>query len=294
MTKLAKILVWAALSLPIVSAAQSGTFTTYTTTWNGATRQYSIYMPPILQSPLSMVVCLHATVKAPSNAPPLTYCQDTESWERYSDRYGFLVVMPVSTWNSNNGGQWYWNAYNLSPLFPVPPDDSGFIRSVVQTVASKFSTDSKHVFVVGMSSGAFMAHRVAMDSSDLVAAIAPVSGMVWADTSTLPTPAYPVSVLEYHGDKDSIVNYCGGYIWAWGPKIAQASIDNSINYWLQSDGLGTNSTPLCVNNAPSGVYSLDFKGTVEVVFIREVAYGHTYDSSLTQAIWEFFATHPKN
>ncbi|HVM76993.1 MAG TPA: PHB depolymerase family esterase [Candidatus Paceibacterota bacterium] len=286
----------------ISAKTQSGTFTTYTITYQGATRQFSVYLPPKLQAaPVPMVVCLHQTVNAPATSPPLTQCKDTLGWTHYADRYGFTVVMPVSTWNSAKNGQWFWNAYNLSSLFvnQPAPDDSGFIRTVIQTIMQQPQTyglpaiDANRIFVTGMSSGAYMTHRVGIDSSDLVAAIGPVSGMVWVDTSNLPNAAYPVSVIEYHGDTDSVVPYCGGVVAAWNVVVPSPSVDADVNYWLAQDGMPINPTPLCNGTTPSSAtYVLNFKtASTEVVFVREVNYGHVYDSSLTQALWEFFSAH---
>lgn len=291
------VLVSAFFMLLSVSAwGQTGVFTTYETTWDGLTRQYSVYVPNLLHSPPGVVVCLHATVNAGSTAPPLTYCQQDMGWEKIADRYGFLVVMPVSTWSAIGSGQWFWNAYNLAPLFAISPDDSGFIRNVIQTVSTQYGVDPMRVFAVGMSSGGFMSHRVGIDSSDLVAAIAPVSGGIWGDTSEIPNIVSPISVLEYHGDKDNTVPYCGGNsVHLWGAKIAIASVDDDVNYWLVQDGFPPNLTPLCTAGTPtSNVFSVDSAlNGVEVTFIRELNYGHTYDSSVSEAIWEFFLTHPK-
>lgn len=258
-------------------------------------RSYSVYIPPQTQAVPPMVVCLHGTSHAPANQPPLFYCPSM-GWERYSDRYGFLLVMPLSSWNPNNGGQWFWDAFGLDPNFPTPPDDSGFLRSIIGAVSAQYGTNPLRVFVTGMSSGGFMAHRVGVDSADLVAAIAPVSGMLWARSSAVPNASQPVSVVEYHGDKDTLIKYCGGVTGAWGPNVAIPSIDANINYWLVQDGLGTKSTALCTGSNPTAnAFSLDFKGAngVEVEFIRELNTGHEYDTALTNAIWEFFAAHPK-
>jgi len=291
--------VWFSLLFILVSSAgafaQKGTFTTYTTTWNGFQRIYAVYVPPKLAANPAMVMCLHQTVPGPQNNPPTVLCAQGLGWNQYSDMFGFLLVTPVSTWKSGGaaGGWFFWQAYNTNSYFPIPPDDSGFLRNLIQTLSPQYNVNPARVFVTGFSSGAMMSHRMGIDSADLVAAIAPVSGAVWVGTSTLPSAAMPVSVLEYHGDADPLVKYCGGTLFTWNEAVPTPAMDADVNYWLAQDGMSANSTPLCSSGTPTpNLYSLDFKsGNVEVEFLRELGVAHTYHTSLDAAIWAFFAGH---
>jgi len=277
------------MTLVLVSSslcfAQKGTFTTYTTTWNGLSRIYSIYVPPTLAANPAVVFCLHGQSLAAENNPPLYNCTKFYQMDQRADVYGYLLVVPVSSWRSP--GIWTWESYNLKNNFPIPPDDSGFIRNLIQTLSPQYNIDPKRVFVMGMSAGAEMTHRLGIDLSDVIAAIAPVSGAVWDVNPTPPVPnaAFPVSVLEFHGDLDTSIPYCG--------TSKHASVDESVSYWLAQDGMPPNTTPLCTNGTPTpNVYSIDFKnGKVEVEFFREVQFAHIYRTAVDDAIWAFFATH---
>lgn len=279
------------------SEAQKGVFTTYSTTWNGFTRVYSIYVPPNLQQPSpAMVMVLHQTISSLQTQPPIQVCNLLLGWEKYADEFGFLLVCPVSTWIQHVGNWWHWDSYNADFTFPIVPDDSGFLRNLIEMISPLYNIDPTRVFCTGMSSGAMMCHRLAIDSSDLVAAIATVSSVVWISTNTLPTALGPVSVLEYHGDADPLLQYCGGTASAWGYMLLTAPTDDTLNYWLVQDSLGPNLTPLCTNgSATPGVNAAHFRGTtgVDVEFIRELGVAHTYNSALDDAIWVFFASHPK-
>lgn len=139
---------------------------------------------------------------------------------------------------------------------------------------------------------------VGIDSSDLVAAIASLSGPVWADSSTVPAPANPVSVFACIADKDTTVQPCGAIKAIWGKtKIPFGSIDDTINFWLQADGLPPNQAPFCTHENGSlipNVLSFDAKGSAAEVFVvRELNAGHTCDSGSTEAVWMFFLAHPK-
>ena len=290
-----------ALTLLCVSAfAQKGILTTYAATWNGLQRSYSVYVPPNMPANPALVMCLHQTAPALQNNPPTMLCPQGLGWEPNADIYGFLLVAPIASWKAsatNKAGGWFfWEAYNTDADFPVPPDDSGFLRSLIQSLSVQYSVDPGKVFVTGMSSGAMMTHRMGIDSADLVSAIGPVSGSVWVGSSALPNSALPVSVIEYHGDVDPIVKYCGGKLAAWDLISPTPAVDADVDYWLAQDGVAPSAKTLCSNGTPTAnVDVLDFKnGNVEVEFIRELNTAHTYRTALATAIWQFFAAHGRS
>ena len=78
------------------------------------------------------------------------------------------------------------------------------------------------MYVVGHSNGAFMAHRLACDHADQVAAIVSLAGAM--DTDAACDPAEPVSVLQVHGDADDTILYGGGEINARPYTSAAATV----------------------------------------------------------------------
>lgn len=120
----------------------------------------SVYAPATLQSPTpALVIILHGTVADATGAnPPTNYCAQ-HGWLNMADRFAFLLSCPTSTWNPLSKS-WFWNAYTLDSLFPSPaPDDSGFVRQNIQSLVASYNVDPTRVFVVGYSSGGFMANR---------------------------------------------------------------------------------------------------------------------------------------
>ena len=57
-------------------------------------------------------------------------------------------------------------------------DDIGLTRAIIAEADSRLCLDGKRIFVTGFSNGGFMSHRIACELADLVAAIAPVSGVL--------------------------------------------------------------------------------------------------------------------
>ncbi len=84
----------------------------------------------------------------------------------------FVLAKPNGT--TNRAGQRYWNASSAccaSNRDTNPPDDVAYIDALIDDVASHEPIDDKRVYIVGHSNGAFMAHRLACDRSNRVAAI---------------------------------------------------------------------------------------------------------------------------
>jgi polyhydroxybutyrate depolymerase len=283
-----------------ISAHAKGTFSKHVTAWKGITRYYAIYRPQSLPPNPAMVLFLNSTSQNAGTDPPYVY---TQAWETLADQYGFVMVWPVSSYNSSNH-TWYWDVYETDSTFPVLPDDSGFLRWLITTFQSQYKVSPGRTFVAGMSSGGFMAHRVGTELSDIVAAIAPVSGMI--DIHPIgqdfdpPLPAHPVSVFELHGDEDTEVTYCGGTGWFWGKlHDDQPSSDDDVSFWTSANSCTARNTmqPLCTNGTPTpGVNSQIATGCIDgatVVFEREIGVGHTWVKGTEAKIWTFFRSHPR-
>jgi polyhydroxybutyrate depolymerase len=291
-----------------VAQSQLGTFTTYTATWNNLTRIYSVYLPPALQTNPALLLVMHGAAITTQSNPPLTVCTTTMGWDATADANGFVLVCPIATYIPGSPtGRFLWNSYGLDSYFPAPPDDSGFLRSLIllmqqPTSSGGFATDPNRTFVMGFSSGAMMAQRACIENADVVSACAVASGTLWAASQapTVPAPSQPVSIIELHGDADPTLEYCGGNFYPVPnqPAVTVPSMDVDLNYWLTADGLGSNPTPLCSNGEVSAnVFRLDSKsanGQTEVQFVREMGYAHTYEAWTISSTWEFFSTHGRS
>ena len=154
------------------NAKGSGAVVDSTMVWNGITRYYEVYLPPHLPANPPMVFMLHGTSH---EVPPANPSTDMWGWQSVSNKHGFILVKPASTYNPQSG-QWNWDAYTMDAAFQSPPDDSGFLRNLIVTLTGRYNVNPNQVYVAGFSSGAQMAHRVGVEISDLVAAIAIGSG----------------------------------------------------------------------------------------------------------------------
>jgi polyhydroxybutyrate depolymerase len=289
----------------------SGTVIDSTMVWYGVTRYYEVYLPPNLPANPPMVLMLHGTSNGTN--PPITAMW---GWQNVSNKYGFILVKPASTYNATSG-QWNWNAYYMSEAFTpadvgtctVPPatacpDDAGFLRQLILNLTAQYNVNPNQVYVAGFSSGAQMTHRVGVEISDLVAAIDIGSGTIVGQPDpppiTLPgAPFAPISVQEWHGTEDREIPPCNNGKTKYSrDNFYLATVDQSFDYWTQSDGCTVfqNDEPLCENGlANPGSTGNDATGctnNTEVQFIWEENVGHSFQSQNDTTRWLFFAAHP--
>ena len=137
---------------------------------------------------------------------------------------GFLYARPEGTRDSTGSRNW-----NFSPVHAYP-FDSDYLRAVIDDVKGKYSVDPRRVYVIGVSAGGHMAHRVGCELASRVAAIISVSGQVLTDPA-LCAPGAPVSVLQVHGDADPVIPYHGD---PENPALPSAL--DTIGVWRRNDG----------------------------------------------------------
>jgi poly(3-hydroxybutyrate) depolymerase len=294
--------------------AKGGTIIDSTMVWYGVTRYYEVYLPPNLPANPPMVLMLHGTSHA---APPENPSTAMWGWQNVSNKYGFILVKPASTYNANSG-QWNWNAYYMSEAFTpaevgtctVPPatacpDDAGFLRQLILNLTAQYNVNPNQVFVAGFSSGAQMTHRVGVEISDLVAAIEIGSGTIVGQPSpppiALPGPAVaPISVQEWHGTKDTEIAPCSNGKTKYSRyNFYLATVDQSFDYWTGQNACTTfqNTELLCqgglANQDTTGNDATGCTNNTEVQFIWEENVGHNWENQEDTTRWLFFAAHPK-
>lgn len=124
------------------------------------------------------------------------------------DEYEFIYVVPDGTTNIN--GQQFWNATDACcDFYGSGVDDSTYLRNLIDLIGKELSVDDRRIYIFGYSNGGFMAHRMACDHADIVAAIVSLAGVTYIDSSDC-TPDEPVHLLQIHGTADACVSFFGG------------------------------------------------------------------------------------
>ena len=276
--------------------------------WGGQNRTYQVHVPNNLKPGAALVLALHGGGSNASQTVALT------GFNTIADREGFVAVYPDGTANRLFPPLKTWNAIHCcSVAYEQSVDDVGFLAALIQKLTTQYSLDPKKVYVTGISNGAMMAYRLAAERSDLIAAIAPVSGTIGGDPDItdndnamkiIRAPGQPVALAIFHGTADRRVPYNGGQgeaMQVGTPARLDLSVAESTKFWVKANGC--NSTPQTQNLPPAklDLYSGCRAGT-EVAVYSLNGYNHVWtwtqaifpgSKSTTQMMWEFFAAHPK-
>jgi len=203
----------------------------------GIRRSYLVHVPPGHDgtTPLPVLVALHGAF---SGARRL---EAESGFSRLADREGFVVVYPngiglFSLFRHWNSGHCCGKARRMGL------DDVGFVLDVVAEVAQRVPLDLQRLYLTGHSNGGMLAHRIAAERAESIAALAVVSGTIGGRPSpdepewVLPAPRGAVPVLLIHGRADEHVPYDGGRGRQSKGKSSTISVERSVGLWTAADG----------------------------------------------------------
>jgi polyhydroxybutyrate depolymerase len=216
------------------------------------------------------------------------------------EQSGFIVVCPEGTSISALGNHRVWNSGREYARSSGNADDVQFTRRLIDKIATLYPVDAKRIYATGFSNGGQMAYRVALEMSDRIAAIAPMSGGRLSDGLQ---PARPVPVLHVHGTADGVYPLEGGL----GPhsigRVPHVSISSVIFEWCKFD-----NARLMPQTTPHNGWELrTHDGPAPVVLVLVNGMGHQIaggnDNRLPQQTMKdtpdamdlalkFFADHP--
>lgn len=242
-------------------------------------RWYKIIIPPGYhpESPTALVINLHGLG---SNIEQQEFFSDMSL---KANEAGFIVVYPLA-----GAGIWNIEAGDIGAI------DVDFIRQIIIDITADVNIDRTRIYATGFSNGGGMAHRLACDLSDQIAAIAPVAG---AYNHVEPCdPTRPVPIIAFHGTADRVVP-----IQERVHDIPQWSAD-----WARRNGcdpapIETHPQEMveihtftnCENNATVQVYYLEGVGhTWPGAQMGDLLGPNTQGTIATDLIWDFFRTHP--
>lgn len=269
---------------------------------DGRTRSYVLHVPPQYdgRKPLPLVIVLHG---GGGNA---VQAERMSGFSGKGDREGFFVAYPdgngrlrtrLLTWNSGNCCG-YAHSQKVN--------DVEFIRAMIANIERDVRVDAKRIYATGMSNGGMMSYKLGCELADKLAAIGPVAGALNVEKCE---PSQPLSVVAVHGTEDQHVLFAGGK-----PKVqadraprVDKSAAYAMEFWRKVNGCAEDPKKEVRGIVREETYSGCRNGT-EVKLYAIEGEGHTWPGgaagraradrptrafSATDAIWEFFAAHPK-
>lgn len=176
-------------------------------------------------------------------------------------------------------------------------DDVRFIRTMIDDITAVHPINPARVYATGFSNGATMSFRLGADLSARIAAIAPVSGVLYTDASS----SSAVSLFSILGEIDPLPHY--------GSGTTQKSpiVQDAVSVWAQMQTCGDarsheKTSSVSIDRFVSCPAGVDVIGFV----IRGMGHmypGHTdlFGSAqgpgsaidATALIWDFFSVHSK-
>lgn len=272
-------------------AGTSGTQTctiSYNDPTDGAvSRQLRLHIPPGLAQNSGIVFFMHG------GGGDMFEGEGATRFTPLSDKTNaFVAVYPQGTFDATPEHNRTWNVLlpNDPSVWGGPaPDDVNFVRQITALLESQLPIDPKQVYATGISVGGFMAHRLGIELSDVLASVAVVEGSLHEESfpphSVTEHIKAPISVLIFHGDADNTIPYCGlnnaaAYI---------AGQDETFNYWVGSSGNSCtqvdNPQNFCnggtINNAILEKDATGCSGGVEVKHLKLVAGTHQWYEQIT-------------
>ena len=292
-----------------VSGSSKGDFRYESIFTGGKQRTYLVFVPSRLPNPAPLVFIFHGA-QLPERG--IDSILEISHFDRIAEEHQFLAVFPEAYKGIWNDGRVDHHAKSYSEEV----DDIGFVRAMLDKTEHQFRVDPGRVYATGFSSGGIFCHYLAGQRSEMLAAIATVSGPMATPNKVWFHPESPLSVLDIHGTKDPFLPYKGGNIIADGGQVLSA--EATAELWAQTDKCRPRyiQLPFPAKLTSHRCYPQSFEWTkgkdnTTVVLYRIVGGGHTWpgsppgfpanlfvgpvcrDFDASELIWKFFERHPK-
>ena len=197
-------------------------------TVGGRERGFVMRRPADVPDETPLVLVLHGNYRHARGR----HMREWTTFDKQADLRGFAVAYP-------DGYRGCWaDGRGVTTADEAGVDDVAFLRALIGWAAERHGTYGDRALVAGVSNGAFMAHRMALDASDQVAVVAAVAGGLPAYLRDR-QPAHAVSAMLIHGTADTICPIEGGYSRHRGPngelRGRTLSLDETAEFWRTVD-----------------------------------------------------------
>jgi polyhydroxybutyrate depolymerase len=244
----------------------------------GETREYLIYIPNSYDTIKSVPLLLNFHGFGGS----ANEFMDDADMRSLAASYSFILVYPQG---SSLDGFSHWNACPIGGDNKSDVDDFGFVEAIINKVSSQYNIDVERIYSAGYSNGGMMAYGLANYRSDLIAAVASVSG---AMLDCIGSTSHPMPVVHLHGTSDGVLPYNGSNDWN--------SVQSTLEHWINFNNTTTNPTVSTVNSEGTTIehYVYDQGDrSVSVEHYKYIGGDHVWFSAAFQGrntselVWDF-------
>ena len=267
------------------SKSEDSTSNFQTIIHEGVNREYVLYVPDSYDGSFSVPVVLNFHG---FSGDAYQYMNEADM-RILSESENFILIYPQGL---DLDGEPHWNACPNGGDNKSDVDDFGFIETLIEKISSNYNIDLERIYAVGYSNGGMMAYGLANHKSELIAAVASVSGAMLDCTG--PT-SHPMPVIHLHGTNDFDLPYNGNNYYN--------SVQNTLDYWINFNN--TNKEPI-VNFDNSGEIEIEHyvydngNNSVSVEHYKYIGGYHIWFMSTFQGqntselVWDFLSRYDIN
>jgi polyhydroxybutyrate depolymerase len=246
----------------------------------GMRRGFTIRLPrPTPDRPVPLVLVLHGNMPDGGGS----VMREWTSFDEQADAWGVAVAYPVG-----HAGCWA-DGRGVTAADEAGVDDVAFLRAIIGWSAERHSTTPEETVVAGISNGAFMAHRLALEAGEQVAVFAAVSGGLPAALLDR-RPTHAVSALLIHGTADKIAPIEGGYSRRRGPngelRGRALSLSETAEFWRGVDRCPAGPVQTLTTELSSRTTTSAGVGGTRVAAWTVFGGGHTWPGGPVSPEWD--------
>ncbi|MEJ2533816.1 MAG: PHB depolymerase family esterase, partial [Halioglobus sp.] len=243
---------------------------------DGRRRTWHAYFPASMTVRPPLVLILHGSLGDGKSMLEAT----RHEFNILAEQEGFIAVYP-------DGFERHWNDCRASATYSanvLDIDDVGFLAALIGEISAEHGADPQRVFATGLSNGAQMAYRLALETRDLVAGIAAIAANLPVESNMDCEPSgEPVATLIMNGTEDPVNPYDGGLVEIFGDATRGQvlSAAETARYWAALAGYsGHGQEEVWPDRAPDDDTTVQStlwstSGKREVILITVIGGGHT-------------------
>ena len=205
----------------------------YTILHDGLNREYLLYIPNAYDgaTPAPLMLNFHGFGGSASE-----FMKEADM-RSLAESNGFILAYPQG---SCSEGFSHWNPCPLEESNKSDADDFGFVEALISEISRQYNVDQMRVYAAGYSNGGMMAYGLANYNSQLIAAVASVSGTM---LDCIGNTEHPMPVLHLHGTSDAVIPYNGNNYYSSTQRV--------LDHWINFNN--TNTTPVINSDNSSGI-----------------------------------------